>query len=122
MSGTRLPLWLLDWRVPLRARWIAFALLRARMRRVWMRVDPYFILTAIGVLVMLKLVFFTVGIPMTVANLLAGTAVALLVLIAALGALTKRSDRREVRAAERRLRMFGYTLTGLGRLVARNAR
>ncbi|MEL7349768.1 MAG: hypothetical protein AAFN17_18600, partial [Pseudomonadota bacterium] len=107
MSGTRLPLWLLDWRVPLRARWIAFALLRARMRRVWMRVDPYFILTAIGVLVMLKLVFFTVGIPMTVANLLAGTAVALLVLIAALGALTKRSDRREVRATERRLRMFG---------------
>ncbi|MEL6219990.1 MAG: hypothetical protein AAFR79_16240, partial [Pseudomonadota bacterium] len=45
------------------------------------------------------------------AGLLAGTGIALPVLIAALGALTKRSDRREGRAVTRRLRMAGFDET-----------
>ncbi|MEM6421014.1 MAG: hypothetical protein AAF698_00390 [Pseudomonadota bacterium] len=112
------PLWLADLRIPLRARLTAFVLLRARIRRAWMRLDPYFLLTFVVLVVSLRIGFRLATIDVTIANLLAGTVFGLLVLIASLGALTKRSDRREVRVTERRLRMFGYRLTALGRLEA----
>ncbi|MGF1551766.1 MAG: hypothetical protein ACFBWO_04590 [Paracoccaceae bacterium] len=108
-------LWSLDPRVSLKAKLIALKLVRARVRLAWMAIDPRFLLTALATIVALRVGYRLAGVEVTVANLLAGTAVAILALAVLLGGLDKRSDARERRVAERALRRRGYRLTG-GRL------
>jgi hypothetical protein len=108
-------LWPLDPRVSTKAKLIALKLARARVRVVWMTVDPHFLLTLLGSVVALRLGYRIAGVEVTVANQLAGLAVLILVLAALLGSLDKRGDRRERRVAERALRRRGYRLTS-GRL------
>ncbi|MEM9781081.1 MAG: hypothetical protein AAF899_01265 [Pseudomonadota bacterium] len=119
MTTLPAPLWLADISVPLTARMMAFRLLRARIRRAWMGVDPYFLLTSMVMIICLRIAFRSVGLAVSVENLLSGTAVVMMLLTFALGAFTKRSDKRERRVAERRLRMHGYRLTDGGHLVRR---
>lgn len=116
--GWPAPLWLADGRVPFGVRLMAFRLWRVRIRQAWMVVDPYMVMTVVALIVLCRIGYRAAGIELTVAGLLAGTGIALPVLIAALGALTKRSDRREGRAVTRRLRMAGFALAPGGRLVA----
>lgn len=108
--------WLLNPGIPFAAKRAALTLARIRVRIWWMRLDPWLIGTAVVLIVLLRFGYRAVGIETNPANLLTGTAVALLVLAAALGSLTKRSDRREARVMERVLRMKGYRLTGPARL------
>ncbi|MEM6973763.1 MAG: hypothetical protein AAF577_13245 [Pseudomonadota bacterium] len=117
MTAFPAPLWLADVSVPLIVRLMAFRLLRTRIRRAWMRIDPYFLLTAIVMIVGLRIGFRLTGMTISVENLLSGTAVVMMLLAFALGAFTKRSDRRERRVVERKLRILGYMLSNSGRLV-----
>ncbi|MEM6486945.1 MAG: hypothetical protein AAF677_01540 [Pseudomonadota bacterium] len=110
------PLWMLDFDVPWKTRAMAFRLLRVRIRKTWMKVDPFMVLTFVAIMVLLRIAYRSTGLEVSVANLLAGEAMMFLALIAGLGALTKRNDRREGRVAERGLRMHGYRLTRPGRL------
>ncbi|MEO0426702.1 MAG: hypothetical protein AAF160_04575 [Pseudomonadota bacterium] len=108
--------WLIDPAIPLSAKRAAVTLARARMRIWWMRLDPWLVGTGVVLIVLLRFIYRAQGIETNPANLLTGTAVALLALAAGLGSLTKRSDKRQARVMERVLRMKGYRLTGPGRL------
>ncbi|MEM6945681.1 MAG: hypothetical protein AAF416_11320 [Pseudomonadota bacterium] len=108
--------WLIDPEISFAAKSTALRLARIRLRIWWMRLDPWLLATGIVLIVLLRMGYRGYGIDTNPANLLAGTAFALLVLAAALGSLTKRSDRREARVMERALRMQGYRLIGSSRL------
>ncbi|MEO1459982.1 MAG: hypothetical protein AAFV49_20760 [Pseudomonadota bacterium] len=103
-------IWLLDPRIPFAPKLNALRLARIRLRIWWMRLDPWLLATAVAVIVLLRIGLRALGIDTNPANLLASTAFVMLGLAAALGALTKRSDRREARVMERVLRMQGYRL------------
>ena len=93
-----------------RTLWLALGLARVRLRQTWMAVDPWLGLTALASIVLLRLVLRSMGVETSVANLLFGTAALMMALVAVLGCLTKRTDRRERRAMERKLRMQGWRL------------